>query len=343
MRRRRKIQETSRRPSQPEQRPHFFKIIVNSSFESGELVIPKEFTRQFAMEIADVAVLKVPSGRKWQVEVKKVDDSVRFQNGLRGFLEYYSISVGHFLVFRYNGNSTFLVLIFNPSACEIDYPTDNDDDREESNLHSERLILVKKEPEEEDFVEVEPLDISTPSQSLHFSTEEVIDKAQELLQITRRRRPERRSFSRKQRRNRNKQELRELVDGSRPIGVKGKDPLTFDVENEIGMIEVPSDDPNNQISMSTSTESSSHEMEDDAQHLKPDVDNYVPWVPLPSGGVVSLQFDESEPSAPATHEVESYYLEQECREEISAENSTPTAEPIFSKKICQKVRERRNE
>ncbi|XP_042494946.1 B3 domain-containing transcription factor VRN1-like [Macadamia integrifolia] len=176
MRRRRRIQEDSRRlPSQPEQRPHFFKIIVKASLERGELVIPKDFTRQLVKKIADVAVLKVPSGRKWQVEVKEVDGSFRFQNGLQGFLKYHSISVGHFLVFRYDGNSNFSVFIFNQSACEIDYLSDIDDDLEESKLHSNCLIPVKKEPEEEDLMEVEPLNISTPSQPLPSSNVELDD------------------------------------------------------------------------------------------------------------------------------------------------------------------------
>ncbi|XP_026396439.1 B3 domain-containing protein Os03g0619800-like [Papaver somniferum] len=37
-------------------------------------------------------------------------------------MEFYSISAGHLLVFRYDGNSTFHVLIFTMSATEIEYP-----------------------------------------------------------------------------------------------------------------------------------------------------------------------------------------------------------------------------
>ncbi|XP_042508992.1 uncharacterized protein LOC122084645 isoform X2 [Macadamia integrifolia] len=225
-------------------RPHFFKIIVKASLESEELIIPKEFTRQYAKKLADVAVLEVPTGRKWRVEVKKVDGSVRFQNGWRGFLEYHSISVGHFLLFRYDGKSTFSVFIFNQGACEIDYPSDTHDDLEESSLHTECLIPVKKEPEEED--PVEPLPALPSIQHLPSSVEEVLDKAQELqstkrrgrprkkrhsfqplppsaeevldeakeLQISKRGRPRKGSSSQKQQRDRNHQELRELRDGS---------------------------------------------------------------------------------------------------------------------------------
>ncbi|KAF9603495.1 hypothetical protein IFM89_036768 [Coptis chinensis] len=44
------------------------------------------------------------------------------------FVEYYSISTGHFLVFKYNGASDFRVLIFDMTACEISYPDEETDD-----------------------------------------------------------------------------------------------------------------------------------------------------------------------------------------------------------------------
>ncbi|XP_043711769.1 B3 domain-containing transcription factor VRN1-like isoform X3 [Telopea speciosissima] len=335
MRRRRRIREGSRISSP---KPHFFKIIAKASLESGELMIPKEFTRQYAKKIADVAVLKVPTGRKWEVEVKKVDGSVTFQNGWRGFLEYHSISIGHFLVFRYDGNSTFSVFIFHQGACEIDYPSDSEDDLEESNLHTECLIPVKEEPEEED--PVEPLWAFPSFQPLPSSTDEVLDNAQE-LRITKRGRgrPRKRSSARKQTRNRKHQELRELGDGSGLTGNKGKGPI-FDAENEMEVIEISSDNSKNETSMFTATETSSLSMGDDAQHQNTDADNSLPFVPLPSCEEVSPQFNRSELSATAIREVESNCLEQECRsKEFTARNSTSAPEPDAGKHLDSKDEE----
>ncbi|KAJ4966218.1 hypothetical protein NE237_018067 [Protea cynaroides] len=323
----RKIREGFRWPRGLKQRPHFFKIIGNGSMESGQLMIPIEFTRELVDKMADVAVLKVPTGRKWQVEVKEIDESVRFQNGWQGFMEYHSISVGDFLLFRYDGNSTFSVFIFNQGACEIDYPSNTDNDLEESNLDTECLIPIKKELEVEDYVE--PVGVSVPFQLLPSSTEEVLDKAQELW--FNKRRPGRRSSARKQRRNCKHHELRELGGGTGLNRVKGKNPI-FDVEDEMEVIDVPSDNPNIETSMSISTETSSLSMGDDAQHGSPDADNSLPLVPLPSSGAVSLR--SSEPSAPATQEVEpateevgSNCLEQEYRsKEFSSKNSTSAPE-----------------
>ncbi|KAJ4965059.1 hypothetical protein NE237_016908 [Protea cynaroides] len=84
--------------------------------------IPVEFVREFGEELPDVAVLKVPVGREWFIELKKIDGTVWFHNGWQGFLEHYNISSGYFLVFRYDGNSHFFVIILNESGYEIKYP-----------------------------------------------------------------------------------------------------------------------------------------------------------------------------------------------------------------------------
>ncbi|XP_059639687.1 B3 domain-containing transcription factor VRN1-like, partial [Cornus florida] len=50
------------------------------------------------------------------------DGDVWLQNGWQEFKVYYSIGHGHLLVFRYDGNSHFHVLIFDLSGTEIEYP-----------------------------------------------------------------------------------------------------------------------------------------------------------------------------------------------------------------------------
>lgn len=49
------------------------------------------------------------------------DDELLMKKGWVDFRDYYSIAVGHFLVFQYNGASRFDVVIFDMMGSEIDY------------------------------------------------------------------------------------------------------------------------------------------------------------------------------------------------------------------------------
>ena len=68
---------------------------------------------------------KLPNGAEWKVELTKGDCDVWLQKGWDEFTKHHSINLGHLLVFRYEGNSHFFVLIFEPSATERDYPFDD--------------------------------------------------------------------------------------------------------------------------------------------------------------------------------------------------------------------------
>ncbi|GMP31580.1 hypothetical protein CsSME_00005734 [Camellia sinensis var. sinensis] len=88
-------------------------------------MIPGKFVRKYGekLKLSKLAFLKVPSGAVWQVELSNSRGHVWLHNGWKEFMKYYSISYGHFLVFQYNGNSIFHVLIFDKSASEIEYPS----------------------------------------------------------------------------------------------------------------------------------------------------------------------------------------------------------------------------
>ncbi|KAK3195658.1 hypothetical protein Dsin_026968 [Dipteronia sinensis] len=101
---------------------HFFKIIRHSTLQHKKLVIPKVFVKKFGNELSTVSTLTVPNGGVWKVELTKGGKNIWFHGGWPAFVEYHSISNGYFLLFRYLKNSTFHVLIFDMSACEIRYP-----------------------------------------------------------------------------------------------------------------------------------------------------------------------------------------------------------------------------
>ncbi|XP_031249455.1 B3 domain-containing transcription factor VRN1-like [Pistacia vera] len=74
----------------------------------------------FADELSAVAKLSIPNGHVWQVTID--GKNIWFQDGWHDFVQSYSVSTGYFLVFKYAKNSTFQVLIFYKTACEIQYP-----------------------------------------------------------------------------------------------------------------------------------------------------------------------------------------------------------------------------
>lgn len=101
--------------------PHFFKVILPSSLEHKKLRIPQKFVRDFGHELSDDATLAVTNGRPWRVRLKRDEGSVWFDDGWYDFAKYYSVSDGYFLVFEYDKNSNFRVLIFDFTTCEINY------------------------------------------------------------------------------------------------------------------------------------------------------------------------------------------------------------------------------
>ena len=96
--------------------------------------IPKRFVRIYVKILSDTMFLKIPNCAAWKVGLMGGDDGVWFQSGWQEFAEYYSIGYGHFLVFRYEGDSTFRVLIFDKTASEIEYPTTKDQNHEEPSV-----------------------------------------------------------------------------------------------------------------------------------------------------------------------------------------------------------------
>ncbi|CAN1182026.1 B3 domain-containing protein At4g01580 [Linum perenne] len=99
----------------------FVKIILNSTLLNKMLRIPRVYGNQL---LGSTATLEVPSGDKWEVElVRDSQGVVWFCNTVwERFSEFYSLEFGHLLLFEYRGLSAFLVVIFDTTAVEIEYP-----------------------------------------------------------------------------------------------------------------------------------------------------------------------------------------------------------------------------
>lgn len=106
--------------------------------------IPDNFVKKFGNDLSAFGRISVPGGPVWPVGLIKADDKFWFHEGWQEFMERYSIRVGYFLVFRYEGHAVFTVHIFNLSASEINY---------QSNALSGRRFLAFEEMGDDDFVE----------------------------------------------------------------------------------------------------------------------------------------------------------------------------------------------
>ncbi|XP_019195398.1 PREDICTED: B3 domain-containing transcription factor VRN1-like [Ipomoea nil] len=113
--------ERPSRPNSSENRPQFYKIIL--AHELTRLRFPLKFDRRHGRNLPKVACLEVPTGQVSKIQV--VHDSqgrIWLAKGWEEFTKNYSIREGHFLVFKYDGESHFHVLIFDKTASEIEYP-----------------------------------------------------------------------------------------------------------------------------------------------------------------------------------------------------------------------------
>ncbi|XP_017974378.1 PREDICTED: B3 domain-containing transcription factor VRN1 isoform X5 [Theobroma cacao] len=140
-------------------KPHFFKVLLRDAIEHGKLKIPAQFVKKYGSEIPSPIFLMVPSGAVWQVELTKSNAEIWMQGGWRQFVEHFSLQLQDFVVFRYEGNGLFNIIIFDKGASEIQYPI-NSSQAGNLNFTGESQGLAS---EEDGDTSVEILDDMPPS------------------------------------------------------------------------------------------------------------------------------------------------------------------------------------
>ncbi|KAH7520550.1 hypothetical protein FEM48_Zijuj08G0155800 [Ziziphus jujuba var. spinosa] len=117
----------------------FIVVVRESTLQDGKLNIPEKFVSRNGIRLKELIVLKVGnSGRYWEMKLEKEDDGkVWLCQGWKDFEDHYSIQHGNFLLFKYQGNYNFKVIIFNKTATEIAYPTKSKSYRPTANDHDE--------------------------------------------------------------------------------------------------------------------------------------------------------------------------------------------------------------
>jgi hypothetical protein len=96
--------------------------------------------------LSNLAFLKVPNGAQWEVELAECDGGVWLSKGWLDFAKYYSVQPGHFIVFRYEGNSVFHVLILEETALEIEhYRSDGEEAKLDGEFEAPNMEETKGE------------------------------------------------------------------------------------------------------------------------------------------------------------------------------------------------------
>ncbi|OMO74942.1 hypothetical protein COLO4_26418 [Corchorus olitorius] len=80
-----------------------------------QLAIPKKFAFKLRNKLPETATLKGPSGLTWSVELTRNGDALFFTNGWAEFVKDHSLEENDLLIFRFNGESSFNVWVYDPS------------------------------------------------------------------------------------------------------------------------------------------------------------------------------------------------------------------------------------
>ncbi|XP_063947908.1 B3 domain-containing transcription factor VRN1 isoform X2 [Daucus carota subsp. sativus] len=123
----------------------FGKIMFSEICLHDKMMIPEKFVRKYGKQLHVGVSLKVPGGAFWHVDLVGDGDKVWLQNGWPKFARFYSLAFGHFLVFKYQGNSQFDVFIYDQRGVEVDYPVDSSlHMNEQKNLNLGEFSQVRK-------------------------------------------------------------------------------------------------------------------------------------------------------------------------------------------------------
>ncbi|KAM7261358.1 hypothetical protein ACFE04_008725 [Oxalis oulophora] len=115
------------------------------SYVSPPQRIPETFIKNNKIDFSAAVTLTVPDGHVWRIGLRKLDNKIWLTDGWSEFLQRYTIRVGYFLLFRYEGSSAFSVFIFNLTSSEINYRSTND-----QLLNTARHTRIFEEFQEED-------------------------------------------------------------------------------------------------------------------------------------------------------------------------------------------------
>ncbi|KAJ0980912.1 hypothetical protein J5N97_009167 [Dioscorea zingiberensis] len=117
-------------------------------FHSQQLVVPSDFLKHMEGELAQTIALIGPSGNQWDVNLVKRGSAMEFDDGWNEFVVDHSLASGDFLVFRYDNDSHFTVLIFDVNSCEKEIAFSTKPSKEIIDLGESKCREIVKMPRE---------------------------------------------------------------------------------------------------------------------------------------------------------------------------------------------------
>ncbi|CAI0429692.1 unnamed protein product [Linum tenue] len=103
-------------------RPHFFRVMLDFMLQDAKIYIPTEFVKRYRSRLGSSATLKVANGETWEVELATDDDGlIWLLKGWDDFTKHHSLRQGDIVVFRLEQDSSFCVMVFDPTASEKKY------------------------------------------------------------------------------------------------------------------------------------------------------------------------------------------------------------------------------
>ncbi|KAL6295793.1 hypothetical protein ACE6H2_003935 [Prunus campanulata] len=109
--------EEAQKETSNARRPHFF-AFYSADLSSERLKIPERFMIHMEGRTSGLVSLFGPSGNAWNVDLIQKNGDLFFHHGWPAFVRDHFVECGDFLIFRYDGELCFTVLIFDQSACE---------------------------------------------------------------------------------------------------------------------------------------------------------------------------------------------------------------------------------
>ncbi|PIN08678.1 hypothetical protein CDL12_18743 [Handroanthus impetiginosus] len=102
----------------PDRRPCFYRIIWLPNLT--ELKIPSAFKKHLSNKQTNSATLRSPCGN-WKVKLLQEGSEIYFGQGWQEFVKDHSLGKFEYLLFKYNEEMSFDVVIFDKNGCKKSY------------------------------------------------------------------------------------------------------------------------------------------------------------------------------------------------------------------------------
>ncbi|OIW17529.1 hypothetical protein TanjilG_22641 [Lupinus angustifolius] len=118
------MKKNTQQPSGDKSLQQFFKVFLSQT-SSTQLRIPRAFNKFLNGITTNEVTLMDHENNSWDIDMARIEDTFIFENGWQQFAKEKCLEEGEFLVFEYDGKSTFYVKIFSKSGCRKEFETCN--------------------------------------------------------------------------------------------------------------------------------------------------------------------------------------------------------------------------